>query len=87
MRSASWEQHDRGRIGLEAYYTDVQALDDNPWRRGSRPYLEVGAPGEIVLGRFSLFLNLENILSVRQSGHNPILRTRRAGDGQWSVDA
>ena len=37
------------------------------------PYLEVGALGEIVLGRVSLFLNLENILNVRQSGYNPML--------------
>lgn len=84
---AMWEQHDRGRIGLEAYYTGIQALDDNPWRRRSRPYLEVGALGEIVLGRVSLFLNLENILNVRQSGYNPMLRPRRADDGQWTVEA
>lgn len=25
---AMWEQHDRGRIGLEAYYTGIHALDD-----------------------------------------------------------
>lgn len=81
---AMWEQHDRGRIGLEAYYTGVQALDDNPWRRCSRPSLEVGALGEIVLGKVSLFLNLENTLSVRQSGYNSILRapSRR----RWPVD-
>lgn len=84
---AMWEQHGRGRVGLEAYYTGIQALDDNPWRRRSRPYLEVGALGEIVLGRVSLFLNLENILNVRQSGYNPMLRPRRADDGQWTVDA
>jgi len=84
---AMWEQHGRGRVGLEAYYTGIQALDDNPWRRRSRPYLEVGALGEIVLGRISLFLNLENILNVRQSGYNPMLRPRRADDGQWTVDA
>ena len=82
-----WERHDRGRVGLEAYYTGIQTLDENPWRRRSRPYLEVGALGEIVLGRVSLFLNLENILNVRQSGYNPILRPRRADDGQWTVDA
>lgn len=84
---AMWERHDRGRVGLEAYYTGIQTLDENPWRRRSRPYLEVGALGEIVLGRVSLFLNLENILNVRQSGYNPILRPRRADDGQWTVDA
>ena len=83
---AMWEQHDRGHIGLEAYYTGTQALDD-PWRRRSRPYLEVGALGENVLGRVSLFLNLENILNVRQSGDSPMLRPRRADDGRWTVNA
>ncbi|KFL38043.1 TonB-dependent receptor plug domain-containing protein [Arenimonas donghaensis] len=84
---AMWEQHGRGRIGLEAYYTGTQALDDNPWRRRSRPYVELGALGEIVLGNVSLFLNLENILDVRQSKHDPMLRQRRTSDGQWTVDA
>ncbi|WP_440977532.1 TonB-dependent receptor plug domain-containing protein [Stenotrophomonas maltophilia] len=84
---AMWEQHGRGRVGLEAYYTGIQALDDNPWRQRSRPYVELGALGEIVLGKVSLFLNLENLLNVRQSGYNPMLRPRRADDGQWTVDA
>lgn len=84
---AMWEQHGRSRVGLEAYYTGIQSLDDNPWRRRSRPYVELGALGEIVLGKVSLFLNLENILNVRQSGYNPMLRPRRADDGQWTVDA
>lgn len=84
---AMWEQHGRGRVGLEAYYTGTQALEDNPWRRHGRPYVELGALGEIVLGKVSLFLNLENILDVRQSGYNPMLRPRRSDDGQWTVDA
>lgn len=84
---AMWEQHGKGRIGLEAYYTGVQSLDDNPWRRRSRPFVELGALGEIVLGKVSLFLNLENILNVRQTGYNPMVRPQRAADGQWTVDA
>lgn len=84
---AMWEQHGRGRVGLEAYYTGIQALDDNPWRRRSRPYVELGALGEIVLGKASLFLNLENLLNVRQSGYDSMLRPRRGEDGQWTVDA
>ena len=84
---AMWEQHGRGRIGLEAYYTGTQSLDDNPWRRRSRPYVELGALGEIVLGKVSLFINLENILNVRQTGYDPMLRPQRASDGQWTVDA
>lgn len=59
-------QH-RGRIGLELYYTGTQPLDDNPYRSESKSYFEIGLLGEIVLGRYRLFLNLENLLNVRQT--------------------
>lgn len=84
---AMWEQHGRGRIGVEAYYTGTQALDDNPYRRTGRPYVELGVLGEITLGRASLFVNLENILDIRQTGYHPLTRPRRAADGSWTVDA
>ena len=83
---AMWEEHGKGRIGLETYYTGRQALDDNPYRRESRPYLHVGLLGEIVLGRVSLFANAENILGVRQTRHDPLLLPQRAPSGQWTVD-
>jgi outer membrane receptor protein involved in Fe transport len=84
---AMWEQHDRGRIGLELYYTGIQALEDNAYRNQSDPYLHIGLLGEIVLGRYRLFLNLENLLGVRQSREDPLLRLDRAPDGRWTVDA
>lgn len=89
---AMWEQHGRGRVGIEAYYTGTQSLDDNPYRRTGRPYVELGMLGEITFGatRFgdvSLFLNLENILDVRQTAYHPLVRPQRAADGRWTVDA
>lgn len=42
--------------------------------------------GEIVLGRASLFVNAENILGVRQTKYDPLLRAVRAPDGRWTVD-
>jgi iron complex outermembrane receptor protein len=83
---AVWERHGRGRIGVEAYYTGTQPLDDNPYRTESRPYLHVGILGEIALGRVRLFANAENILSVRQTRYDPLLRPQRAPSGQWTVD-
>lgn len=83
---AMWEDHDRGRLGLEIYYTGRQSLDDNPYRSESKPYVEVGLLGEIILGRVSLFVNAENILNVRQTRHDPLLLPRRAPDGRWTVD-
>jgi outer membrane receptor protein involved in Fe transport len=84
---AMWEDHDRGRIGLELYYTGEQALENNPYRNTSEPYLHIGLLGEIVLGRFSLFLNLENLLDVRQTREDPLVLPNRAPDGRWTVDA
>jgi len=84
---AMWEQHDRGRVGLELYYTGEQALEDNPYRSESKPYLHIGLLGEIALGRWRLFLNLENLLNVRQTREDPLVRPIRAPDGRWTVDA
>jgi iron complex outermembrane receptor protein len=83
---AMWEKHGKGRIGIEAYYTGRQRLEDNPYREVGRPYVELGMLAEIVLGRASLFLNLENILDVRQTKYDPLLLPRRARDGRWTVD-
>ena len=71
---AMWEQHGRGRVGLELYYTGKQSLEDNPFRSTSKPYLHVGLLGEVVLGRLHLFLNLENLLDVRQTREDSLLR-------------
>ena len=40
-----------------------------------------------MLGRYRLFLNLENLLGVRQTKEDPLLRLQRAADGRWTVDA
>ncbi|SFR97225.1 TonB-dependent receptor plug domain-containing protein [Sphingomonas jatrophae] len=85
--TAVWERHGRSRFGLEAYYTGRQSLEDDPYRSRSRPYFQLGAMGEIMLGRASLFLNAENLLNVRQTRYAPLLRPRRAPDGAWTVDA
>lgn len=81
-----WEEHDRGRVGVEFYYTGRQRLEDNPYRARSRAYFDVGLLGEIVLGPVRLFVNAENILDIRQSRYDPIVRPTRASDGRWTVD-
>jgi len=83
---AVWERHGRGRIGVEAYYTGKQPLEDNPYRTESRPYLHVGILGEIAIGRVRLFANAENILGVRQTRYDPLLLPQRLPDGRWTVD-
>ena len=82
-----WEEHGKGRIGIEAYYTGEQSLEDNPYRTRSRPYLHLGVLGEITIGKISLFANAENLLDVRQTKYDPLLLPQRAASGQWTVDA
>ncbi len=84
---AMWEKHGRGRIGFEAYYTGRQPLDGNPYRAHGKPYVEMGMLGEITLGKVSLFINAENILDVRQTKYNPLVRRLRNPAGAWTVDA
>jgi iron complex outermembrane receptor protein len=83
---AMWEEHGKGRIGIEAYYTGRQRLEDNPYRSVSRPYLHLGILGEIVFGKISLFANAENILGIRQTRYDPLLLPQRRPSGQWTVD-
>ena len=82
-----WEEHGKGRIGIEAYYTGEQTLADNPYRSRSNPYLHLGILGEITLGKVSVFANAENLLDVRQTKYETLLLPRRAASGQWTVDA
>jgi iron complex outermembrane receptor protein len=84
---AMWEKHERARIGIEAYYTGKQSLDEDPYRTRGKPYLHLGVLGEVVLGHVSLFANAENILGVRQTRYDPLLRPVRAPNGEWTVDA
>lgn len=82
-----WERDDRGRIGLEAYYTGSQRLEDNPYRSEGLGYVLFGGLIERRLGRVRLFLNAENLGGVRQTKWDPLVRPSQAVDGRWTVDA
>jgi outer membrane receptor for ferrienterochelin and colicins len=82
-----WEVEDVGRVGVEWYYTGRQALEENPYRATSEPYMIVGVLAERQLGRIRLFVNGENLTGVRQTEWDPLLRPTRAVDGRWTVDA
>ncbi|GAA0548730.1 hypothetical protein GCM10009098_15410 [Rheinheimera aquimaris] len=83
---AMWEQHGNFRLGFEAYYTGRQRLNDNPYADYSSPYWHLGLMGEITVGRFSWFINLENLLNVRQTDEHPMLLPVQAASGQWTTD-
>jgi iron complex outermembrane receptor protein len=82
-----WEREGVGRVGVEVYYTGVQALEENPYRSESLPYVILGLLAERQFGRFRLFVNAENLTGVRQTRWDPLIRPDRAPDGRWTVDA
>lgn len=84
---AMWEDHDHGLVGVEAYYTGRQVLDGSPYRDEGRPQVHLGILGELRRGVYSVFLNAENLLNVRQTRYDPLVRDQRASDGRWTVDA
>src|SRR5690606_14402646 len=81
------ESEESGRIGLELYYTGRQRLDADPFRVRSRPYLIVGLLAERRLGRYSLFVNGENLTDARQTRWSPFYRPAPSADGRITVDA
>jgi iron complex outermembrane receptor protein len=83
----TFERERELRVGLEVYYTGSQALDENPYRFSSEPYVVIGALVERHIGRARVFVNVENITDVRQSKYDPLVLPVRADDGRWTTDA
>ena len=81
-----WEREDRGRLGLEAYFTGTQRLEDNPFRSQGEAYVLFGGLVERRFGRVRLFVNAENLGGVRQTKWDPLVRPQQAADGRWTVD-
>lgn len=85
--NAIWEGDDWGRFGIEMYFIGKQQLDENPYRRASRPHLLIGALGERRFGGLRVFINAENLLDVRQTTYDPLALPSPRPDGRWTVDA
>jgi iron complex outermembrane receptor protein len=81
-----WENEKLGRFGAECYYTGSQRLEDNPYRKASRPYVSIGFLVEHRFGPVRAFFNAENLTDARQTRWDPILRPTRGADGRWTVD-
>jgi iron complex outermembrane receptor protein/outer membrane receptor for ferrienterochelin and colicins len=58
-----FEKEANFKAGVEAYYTSSQFLTD---RSRTRPFWVVGIFGEKTFGKYSLFVNAENITDTRQ---------------------
>jgi outer membrane receptor for ferrienterochelin and colicins len=84
---AAWESEGKWRLGVEWYYTGAQRLEANPYRKESEPYKLFGVLVSRRIGNLLLFLNSENLLNVKQTDWDPLLRPARGVDGRWTVDA
>ena len=58
-----FEKEETYKAGIEAYYTSSQFLTN---RFRTKPYWVVGIFGEKMFGKYSLFVNAENITDTRQ---------------------
>lgn len=85
--TAMWEAEGKGRVGVEGYFTGRQRLENNPYRAESAGYLLFGGLAERQVGRVRVYVNAENLGNVRQTRFDSLLRSARAADGRWTVDA
>ncbi len=83
---ASYEREGEMRAGIELYYNGKQPLDDDSYRTESRPYLHIGVMAERRFGRARLFVNAENLLDVRQTDWDPLVRPFMGRGGRWTND-
>jgi iron complex outermembrane receptor protein len=82
------EDEEVGQVALELSYVGRQALEDDPYRTVSRPYLIVGFLAMKRVGNgATVFLNAENLLNVRLSDYQPLARPNPGPGGRWTVDA
>ncbi len=82
-----YEVEDSWRLGVELYYTGVQALANDPYRAESEPYVIVGALVQRQFGPVTLFVNLENLTDRRQTRWDPLVLPARGRGGRWTTDA
>jgi iron complex outermembrane receptor protein len=74
------------RVGIEGIYYGRQVLDDNPYRSESKPYVYAMAIAMRQFGPVEVVANFENLLDVRQTEYQPLVRPSPAVGGRWTTD-
>ena len=64
----------------------LRLYDGDAYRDRSRPYLILGLLAERHLGPARVFINLENLLDVRQTRYDPLVLPARSAEGRWTTD-
>ena len=74
------------RVGIEGIYYGRQALDDNPYLSRSKPYVYAMAIAMRQFGPVELVANFENLLDVRMTEYQPLVRPSPTVGGRWTTD-
>jgi len=74
------------RIGIEGIYYGQQVLDDNPYRTRSKPYVYAMAIAMRQFGPVEVVANFENLLDVRQTRYESLVRPAPTIGGRWTTD-
>ncbi len=74
------------RMGLEGMWYGVQPLGDNPFRGSSKSYLYAMAIVARQFGSLELVANFENLLNVRQTDFDRLVRPAPTTAGRWTTD-
>lgn len=82
----AWEAPETGTwIALEAFYTGRQALDDNPYRARSVPFVAAELLAAQRIGPVWVFGTLDNIGGFRITRHDPFLLPAPTATGRRTV--
>ena len=74
------------RVGIEGIYYGREVLDDNPYRARSKPYVYAMAIAMRRFGPVEVVANFENLLDVRQTRYQSLVRPTPAAGGRWTTD-
>ena len=83
----TWEQDEMWRVGVEAYYTGTQPLEDNPYLNSSPSYWIFGVLAARQIGPINVFVNVENLADERVTRTHSVVLPTQAPDGSWTTDA
>jgi len=83
----AWEGEESGtRAALEVFYTGSQALQEDPYRQTSVPYVTVGLLFSQRIGKGQLYVSGQNLLDVRQTKYDPLLLPAPDEEGRWTTE-
>jgi outer membrane receptor for ferrienterochelin and colicins len=74
------------RVGIEGIYYGRQVLDDNPYLGQSKPYVYAMAIAMRQFGPVEVVANFENLLDVRLTQYQPLVRPAPTVGGRWTTD-